>query len=103
MNKLELIVFNVGHGLSVALVERPENYVTLIDLGAETGFTPLKHLSLKMKLKPDIVYITHPHADHIDDVGTALTKDFRPLGIFYQDYDWEDVKKRENSLNSSIL
>lgn len=36
MNQLELRVFNVGHGLSVALVERPENYVTLIDLGAET-------------------------------------------------------------------
>ncbi len=34
MDKLELVVFNVGHGLSVALIERPENYVTLVDLGA---------------------------------------------------------------------
>src|SRR5713226_8604649 len=95
MDKLKLMVFNVGHGLSVALVERPENYVTLIDLGAETGFTPLKVLALKLKLKPDVLYITHPHADHLDDVETALEEDFRPLGLFYQDYDWEDVKKRE--------
>lgn len=95
MDKLELIVFNVGHGLSVALIERPESYVTLIDLGADTGFTPLMHLALKMKLKPDVLYITHPHADHIDAVEIALEKEFRPLGIFYQKYDWEDVKKKE--------
>jgi beta-lactamase superfamily II metal-dependent hydrolase len=95
VNKLELRVFNVGHGLSVALIERPENYVTVVDLGASTGFTPLKHLSLVMKVKPDVLYITHPHADHLDDVETALDKTFRPLGIYYQDYDWEDVKKRE--------
>lgn len=95
MDKLELIVFNVGHGLSVALVERPTQYVTLVDLGAETGFTPLKYLSLKFKLRPDVLYITHPHADHIDDVETALDQNFRPLGLYYQDYDWSEVKKRE--------
>lgn len=77
MNQLELLVFNVGHGLSVALVEKPENYVTLIDLGAETGWTPLKFIALKLKLKPDVLYITHPHADHLDDVETALEDDFR--------------------------
>lgn len=95
MDRLELRVFNVGHGLSVALIERPENYVTLIDLGADAGFTPLKHLSLVLKLKPDVLYITHPHADHLDDVETALDKNFRPLAIYFQDYDWDDVKKRE--------
>jgi hypothetical protein len=31
----------------------------------------------------------------VDDVATALEEKFRPLGLFYQDYDWEDVKKRE--------
>jgi beta-lactamase superfamily II metal-dependent hydrolase len=95
MNKLELIVFKVGHGLSVALIERPENYVTLFDLGADSGFTPLKYLALRMKLKPDLLCVTHPHADHIEDVETALMEKFRPLGVLYQDYDWEDVKKRE--------
>jgi beta-lactamase superfamily II metal-dependent hydrolase len=95
VNKLELLVFNVGHGLSVALVERPENYVTLVDLGADTGFTPLKHMSLKLRIKPDVVYITHPHADHLDDVESALDERFQPLGLYYQAYDWTDVKTRE--------
>jgi len=95
MTSLELIVFNVGQGMSVALIERPENYITLVDLGARTGFTPLKHLRLKYKLIPDVVYITHPHADHITDVETALDANFAPYGIFYQTYDWSDVKRRE--------
>jgi beta-lactamase superfamily II metal-dependent hydrolase len=92
---LELRVFNVGHGLSVALIEKPENYVTLVDLGAETGWTPLKFMKLTLKVFPDLIYITHPHADHLDDVETALDQNFRPLGLFYQTYDWEDVKRRE--------
>jgi hypothetical protein len=95
VNQLELLVFDVGHGLSVALIERPENYVTLFDLGADTGFTPLKHLSLQSKLKPDVLYITHPHADHLADVETALEDKFRPLGLHFQVYDWGDVRKRE--------
>ncbi len=95
MDRLELIVFHVGHGLSVALIEKPENYVTLVDLGASSGFTPLKELGLRFKVKPDILYITHPHADHLDDVETALDRIFAPLGIHFQDYDWSDVKKRE--------
>jgi competence protein ComEC len=95
MNKLQVMVFNVGHGLSVALVERPENYVILVDLGADTRFTPLKFMSLKLKLRPDVLYITHPHADHLDDIETALDKSFRPLGLHYQAYDWGDVKRRE--------
>ena len=95
MDNLELIVFNVGHGLSVALVERPANYVVLVDLGASTGFTPLKHLSLKLKLRPDILYITHPHGDHITDVDAALLDSFKPLSINYQSYDWQDVIDKE--------
>lgn len=95
MDKLELMVFNVGHGLSVALVERPSPYITLIDLGADTRFTPLKYLRLKLGLIPDVVYITHPHADHLDDVETASDRNFRPLALYYQEYDWADVKKKE--------
>lgn len=92
---LELILFQVGHGLSVALIEHPHNYVTLIDLGADSGFTPLRYLSLCRKLRPDILYISHPHADHIADVETAFQDHFRPDGIYYQQYDWKDVANRE--------
>lgn len=96
MNSLDLRVFNVGQGLSVALVEKPENYVTLVDLGSNTGFTPLKHMVLNLKLpKPNVLYVTHPHADHINDVETALDTKFQPSGINYQTYDWDDVKGRE--------
>jgi len=48
-----------------------------------------------MKLKPDVLYITHPHADHLDDVETALDKTYRPLALYCEDYDWEDVKRKE--------
>lgn len=96
MNELELILFRVGHGLSVALIEKPSNYVVLIDLGADIGFTPLKFLSLKRRLRADVLYITHPHADHLVDVATALDSHFAPHAIHAQtDYDWNDVASRE--------
>ncbi len=57
MNKLELILFNVGHGLSVALIEHPENYVTLIDLGSESSFSPLVYLGRERRLRPDILLL----------------------------------------------
>lgn len=52
-------------------------------------------MKLTLKLRPALLYVTHPHADHLDDVETALDENFRPLGVHYQDYDWADVKKRE--------
>lgn len=95
MDKLELIVFNVGHGLSVALIEHPSKYMTLIDLGASTGFTPLKYLLLNRKIRPDILYITHPHADHIMDIDSAIDKNFMPSSMRYQIYNWKDVIDKE--------
>ena len=95
MNMLELILFRVGHGLSVALIEHPENYIVVIDLGAEVGFTPLKFLLLKRKLRANILYITHPHGDHIADIETALDPYFSPLAVYCQQYNWDDVATRE--------
>jgi len=95
MDMLELILFRVGHGLSLALIEHPANYVTLVDLGADSGFTPLKYLALIRRLRPDVLYVTHPHADHLADVETALQEHFRPDAIYYHDYDWRDVAARE--------
>jgi len=96
IQELELIVFRVGHGLSVALIEKPSNYVVMVDLGADVGFTPLKYLNLQRRLRPDILYITHPHADHLADVDTALDPRFAPDYLDAQhDYDWNDVASRE--------
>lgn len=48
-----------------------------------------------MSLRPDILYITHPHADHLSDIETALHSLYSPDVIHMQEYDWADVKKRE--------
>lgn len=95
MDKLELILFNVGQGLSVALIEHPENYITVVDMGSEKSFSPLYYLSAKRKLRADVLYVTHPHGDHISDVEIASTSGYLPDFLHYQDYDWEDVAKRE--------
>jgi len=42
MEKLQLKVFNVGHGLSIMFRELPEEYITLIDLGADNQTSPLE-------------------------------------------------------------
>lgn len=95
MNKLELYVFNVGHGLSIALVEYPEKYVSLIDLGSSESFSPYNYLTEKLQLHPDILYITHPHGDHISDIDSLISSTKKPLSIYIQDYNWEDIEKRE--------
>lgn len=95
MNKLEFILFNVGHGLSAALIELPEKYVTVIDLGSEGDFSPLKYLSLHRGLMADVLYVSHPHGDHISDVETASLGNYRPLSVYCQDYNWNDVIERE--------
>lgn len=95
MDKLELILFNVGQGLSVALIEHPENYVTVVDMGSEEDFSPLFYLTAQRNLRADILYVTHPHGDHLSDVETALALACRPDFLHYQDYDWGDVAKRE--------
>lgn len=97
MDSLELILFNVGHGLSVALIEYPEKYVTLVDLGCEEHFSPLINLSQTRQVRPDILYITHPHGDHLSDIDSALRPEYTPDFVNYQDYDWVDVVARERS------
>ena len=76
MDRLELILYDVGHGLALSLIEYPEKYVTQIDLGSQGGFSPLKYLSRSRNLRPDVLYITHPHADHLSDVGKL---EYRPV------------------------
>lgn len=95
MDKLELILFNVGHGLSVALIEHPVNYVTVVDMGSEDNFSPLYFLLNERRLRADILYVTHPHGDHLSDIEIASDSACRPDFLHYQDYDWEDVAKRE--------
>ena len=95
MDRLELILYNVGHGLAVSLIEYPEKYVTQIDLGSEGNFSPLEYLSSSRRLRADVLYITHPHADHLSDIRNV--GDHFPDYVQYIDYDWGDVIARERS------
>ena len=94
MEKLQLKVFNVGHGLSIMFRELPEEYITLIDLGADNQTSPLEYLR-KRKLKADQIFITHPHGDHISEIEKLLIPCYRPNGFNIQEYDWDDVVNRE--------
>ena len=95
MEKLELIMYNVGHGLAISLIEYPDKYVTQIDLGSDYNFSPLRYLSQSRQLRPDILYITHPHGDHLSDIENAFVPQFHTNYLHYQEYDWNDVESRE--------
>lgn len=97
MEELELILHNVGHGLAASLIEYPEKYVVQVDLGSEGDFSPLKYLSESRRLRPDILYITHPYADHLSDIENVYQSSFCPDYMQYADYDWDDVIDREKS------
>jgi competence protein ComEC len=103
MNELELILYNVGHGLAVSLIERPENYVTQIDLGSEGNFSPLEYLLSSRRLRTDILYITHPHADHLSDIRSVENSLLCPDYVHYIDFDWNDVLSRERSDSRWII
>jgi len=97
LEKLILIVHNVGQGLAVSFIEYPSKYVTHIDLGADVYHSPLGYLSSEYHVYPDIVYITHPHADHLTEVEEVLglLSNNKNVYLHYQDYDWESVKEKE--------
>ncbi len=65
---LRFITWNVEHG-SAALIQTPNGKQIAIDLGADTGFSPLRHMKHRMGIvQLDKVIITHPHMDHIEDI-----------------------------------
>ena len=68
---LKLVVWDVKHG-SAAYVQTPNKKHIAVDLGARTanseGFSPLEHLKRNGVPQLDLVVITHPHLDHIEDI-----------------------------------
>lgn len=96
IDQVELKLFNVGHGLSCMIREYPSNYVTLIDLGADSNLSPLQQI-LNSGLRADQIFITHPHGDHISEIDKLYNHSYQPDGFYVQDYDWEDVASKEQS------
>lgn len=70
---LTIIIWDVQHG-SAAYLKTPNNKHIVIDLGSGTSknkkFSPLLYLKESYNISTlDKVIITHPHTDHIDDIG----------------------------------
>lgn len=71
---LEFTFWDVQHG-SACYVKTPNGRHIVVDLGTgsystDKEFSPLLHLKHKYKVNQlDYVVITHPHRDHIDDIG----------------------------------
>lgn len=103
MDEVQLIMHNVGHGLAVSIIEYPTKYVTEIDLGSEERYSPLAYLMSTRRLRTDVMYITHPHGDHLSDVSNALDQTYCPNSLNYQEYDWDDVANRQTDEARDIL
>jgi len=73
-NQLEIVFWNVQHGHST-YIKTPNNRHIVVDLGTGTLsgdkiFSPLRHLrDISSVSCLDLVIITHPHGDHIDDIS----------------------------------
>jgi competence protein ComEC len=71
---LSLVFWDVQHGLAV-YIKTPNNSHIVVDLGigsfqSGSSFSPLRHLYNKYNVsRLDEVIITHPHTDHLDDIG----------------------------------
>ncbi len=73
--KVEMVVWDVQHGLAV-YIKSPNDRHVVIDLGTgdysgnNTAFSPLQHLYNNYGVRQlDALIITHPHLDHIDDIN----------------------------------
>src|SRR5690349_15152955 len=64
---LEITIWNVNHG-SAAYIKTPNNRHIVVDLGDADDFSPLQHLYRQGVAHLDVVVITHPHRDHLDDI-----------------------------------
>jgi len=65
---LEITIWDVNHG-SAAYIKTPNNRHVVVDLGDNgKDFSPLLTLLTRGVKQIDAVVITHPHADHMDDI-----------------------------------
>src|SRR4029077_10477788 len=66
---LEITVWDVGHG-NAAYIKTPNDRHIVVDLGDDGGdkFSPLRTLHGRGIRQLDVVLVTHPHRDHLDDI-----------------------------------
>lgn len=67
-------IWKVKHG-SAAFIVAPNKKTIMLDCGSSPDFSPAEHLSKQYKVsKLDNIVISHPHADHISDLPTVISK-----------------------------
>jgi competence protein ComEC len=92
---VEIVFWDVQRG-SASYIKTPNNRHILVDLGTgsysnEADFSPVLHLKRKYGVtKADMVFITHPHRDHIDDI--ANLDEISPITIWQPDLEDQDIR-----------
>jgi beta-lactamase superfamily II metal-dependent hydrolase len=82
---LRILIHDVGHGQSVHAFT-PAGEVVVIDLGCSGAFSPLEWLRNQTQTI-DLLIITHPHGDHIDEIlkikslGFMVRQLWRPIWL----------------------
>ena len=65
---MRFLVHDVGHGHSIH-VFTPNGQIIVIDLGCSASFSPLGWLGRHLPQRTiDMLVISHPHGDHIDEI-----------------------------------
>ena len=81
---IHVITFNVEHGNCHAILA-DDGRTVVIDLGVSDDFCPLTWLYQQGRTTIDLLVITHPHADHIRNIGKlrnfTVSKLHRPKNI----------------------
>lgn len=76
---LEINIYNVGHGQAIHIFT-PAGETIVVDLGCSADFSPLEELWHKTK-QIDLLVITHPHGDHLSEIGKLSTLGFNTRQI----------------------
>lgn len=109
MKSMDLIVFNVDHGLCV-LVRTPNGYGVMIDVGCRRDFSPAEWVADgNIVLTPfnnrrlAKLIVTHPHDDHVEGISKLIK--YLPPAILQRrkDIDWDQILNPPNqdpSLNA---
>ncbi len=89
---MKVLVFNVQHGFCSFIIS-PNGYGLMIDCGAREDFSPVKYTRQIGIITPYVrkngrwprkiakFVLTHPHADHLNDIGELVRKREQEPGI----------------------
>lgn len=81
MNSVKVIIFDVEHGFCGSAIDS-NGHMLLVDCGRKTYFSPIKYLAQYLNrtlnnLEIGLFVLSHPHGDHIQDVGNLIGSNVR--------------------------